>query len=297
MSEQFGPQEWITIGGSTSPNRRVTLEAFSRANGKPIDELWTLLMKKELDPYKAADNMVKARLMEGLARSTVGMERGFVKQFYEACEIPFKKDLFKRRVTRVPNVTESEPGTLSEDEIRVLFTILEPEWQAMISFLISTGCRIGEAFTVKTGDVDTSKVPVWVKFSAGHTKTNKFRYSFLSSETYQLMRTRLARGKANEMVFDFLKPSSFYNNLRRRLKRVQLTKPVQVGEKDQITKWTVHPHTFRSINKAISNRAGFDPYWTEKLVGHETVQAHYASYEEMAESWLVKVDPKMRFLA
>jgi integrase len=294
MSEQFGPQEWITIGGSTSTNRRLTLEAFSRANGKPIDELWTLLRKGELDPYSAANKMIIDRLKEGLARSTVGMERGFIKNFYEACEIPFKKDLFKRRVTKVPNVTESEPGTLSEDEIRVLFTILEPEWQAMISFAISVGCRPGELFTVKTSDLDLSKNPVYVKFSAGHTKTNKFRYSFLATETIKLVKPAL--GKPNDLVFDFLKPSSFYNCLRSRLKRVQLTKPVQVGEKDQITKWTVHPHTFRSINKAISNRAGFDPFWTEKLVGHETVQAHYASYEEMAESWLAKVDPRMRFL-
>ncbi len=298
MAEVFGPEQWVQLGGSTSKLRRRTLEEFSKANGKPINELFNLLKKGELDPYRAADNLVRMRLDQGRARGVVGMERGFIEHFYRSVEIPYKEDLYKLRVTRVPHVTESDPGSLNHEELTTLIGSVETTWQGLLSFLVSTGCRIGEAFTTRDRDIDLDKNPVQVKFSAGRTKTNKFRRSYVSSETVSLLKT-ISR-TPEDLLFTFLKPTSFYNCLRTRLLKSGLTKPVQVGEKEQIVKWTVHPHTFRNINLAITKGAGYPPDWAEILGGHSMgTQQHYFDIDGEQErgKWLELVEPKLRFLA
>ncbi len=295
--EVFGPEQWVQLGGSNSKLRRRTLEEFSKANGRSIEELFSLLKKGELDPYTAADNMVQMRLDQGRARGVVGMERGFIEHFYRALEIPYKEDLYKLRVTRVPHVTESEPRSLNHEQLTILVGSVEPTWQALLSFLISTGCRIGEAFTTRGRDLDLEKNPVQVKFSAGRTKTNKFRRSYLSSEAVTLVKP-ISR-TPEDFLFQFVKPSSLYNCLRTRLLKSGLTKPVQVGENEQIVKWTVHPHSFRTINLAITKGTGYPPDWAEILVGHDMgTRQHYFDIDGEQErgKWLELVEPKLRFI-
>jgi len=84
---------------------------------------------------------------------------------------------------KVDLILLTEKEGLERDQIKSLLEKASPKYRAIISILLSTGCRIGELVSIRVKNVYFNKVPARVKFLAINTRTKKTRQAFLSSET------------------------------------------------------------------------------------------------------------------
>jgi len=296
--ESYDPQQWVQQGPSESTrnNRRATLIWWSKANNSAEPKaLVSEIRSGKVDAYDAAKKMVELMLDRGQARSTTSLARSRLKLFYSYADFPFKEAQYEKRVPPVQNITETEQEELSPDQLKTLMTYLkkEPLLQAFFSFLISTGCQLGEALEVRVSDIDFDKIPARVQFSRGKTKDH--RYSFLSSETIKLLRNSLGpKPDPGSKIFPLGNPNGAYSVLNTRLRNAGLAKQIRVGEKKQIGRWSVSPRTFRSANLGFATKADYRESWAKYLVGKKAI--FDGSLDELAESWQKKVEPLMRFL-
>ena len=294
--ETYGPREWIQLAGSESvkATRTLALKWWALGSGFPDPEPLFSMVKNGEDPYSTANRMVEKLLEEKKRNGTILLLRGKVKEFYKFADIPFKEDLYERRVKRVKKLMPM-PGHIDPERVPELFRISPLGLQALFAFLISTGCRIGDALKVRVQDIQFGQMPGRVLFYADQTKTGEPRVSFLTTRTLALLKEWLLEqyGKgvalSEEQVFAPLhSEDNAYHRIMPYLKKAELT---EIGHDG---KWTVHPHTFRTFNLNQAKKAGYDRDWAETLVGHNIgVQAHYQDIEEMAGSWLEKVEPRL----
>jgi len=295
--EQYGPREWISLASSESVKRTRTLALkwWSLGSGFPQPEpLFAMVRSYGEDPYSAANRMVEKLIEEKKRNGTILLLRGKIKEFYKFADIPFKEDLYERRVRKVRKLMPM-PGHIDPARVPELFKISPLGLQALFAFMISTGCRIGDALKVRLEDIQFGQMPGRVQFYADQTKTGEPRISFLTTRTLALLRTWLVgkedrgRGPGDQPIFGFFKTEdNAYHRIMPYLRKAGLT---QIGHDG---KWTVHPHTFRTFNLNQAKKAGYDHDWAEMLVGHNIgVQAHYQDIEEMAGSWLEKVEPRL----
>jgi len=294
--ETYGPREWIALASSESVKRTRTLALkwWALGSGYPSPEPVFGMVKAGEDPYSAANRMVEKLIEEKKRNGTILLLRGKIKEFYKFADIPFKEDLYERRVRKVKKLMPM-PGHIDPARVPELFRISPLGLQALFAFMISTGCRIGDALKVRLEDIDFKQKPGRVSFYADQTKTGEPRVSFLTTRTLNLLRTWLVgkedrgQGPGQDPIFAFFKTEdNAYHRIMPYLKKTGLT---QIGHDG---KWTVHPHTFRTFNLNQAKKAGYDRDWAEMLVGHNIgVQAHYQDIEEMAGSWLEKVEPRL----
>jgi len=288
--EQYGPREWISLASSNSvkATRTLALKWWALGSGFPNPEPVFSMVKAGEDPYSAANRMVEKLIEEKKRNGTILVLRGKIKEFYKFADIPFKEDLYERRVKKVRKLMPM-PGHIDPARVPELFKISPLGLQALFAFLISTGCRIGDAMKVRFEDINFNQKPGRVSFYADQTKTGEPRISFLTARALGLLRTWLYQGSGKDPIFGFFQTEdNAYHRIMPYLKKAGLT---QIGHDG---KWTVHPHTFRTFNLNQSKKAGYDRDWAEMLVGHNIgVQAHYQDIEEMAGSWLEKVEPRL----
>jgi len=216
--ETYGPHEWVQNANSESENdnRELCLRWWTKANeSNDPTILWGEVRRREQDPYVAADRMVKRLIGEGKRPNTVVLLRGKIKEFYRFADIPFKEDLFERRVKRVKGV-KREPGPVTNEQLSAFFGTAPPAIAAFCHFLLSTGCDIGEAFQVQVKDIEWNTKPARVKFYSDKSKSGVGRTSFLSSETVMFLRKSLGINPASETrLFGSLKTKdNAYHRIR-----------------------------------------------------------------------------------
>jgi len=289
--EQYGPREWISLASSESvkATRTLALKWWALGSGFPNPEPVFSMVKAGEDPYSAANRMVEKLIEEKKRNGTILLLRGKIKEFYKFADIPFKEDLYERRVKKVRKLMPM-PGHIDPARVPELFKISPLGLQALFAFMISTGCRIGDALKVRLEDINFLTKPGRVSFYADQTKTGEPRISFLTTRTLELLQKfyRGATDFSTPLFSFFHSEDNAYHRIMPYLKRAGLT---QIGHDG---KWTVHPHTFRTFNLNQSKKAGYDRDWAEMLVGHNIgVQSHYQDIEEMAGSWLEKVEPRL----
>lgn len=314
LDDTFTPDQWIKLGGSTSNRRRYVLRDMVIANHElRVEDLITRLVKGNLNPLRAAELTRQMWMAEGewqgdrepRARSSASQELALIKQFYNAFEIPYKKDLWKSRVGKIHMQVEQHAGEHAlnwENCKRFLLSLKdEPGWQALVHFMLDTGCRKGEAIGTRWKDLLGSYAegcPERVEFL--HTKNGEARKSFISSETSRLLGRVKGVGNRglDKPVFDFTTYNSFYHGLNLRLRRAGLTKQVQVGEEEQLTRWEVYPHVLRATHEGLVMSTDYNERWKEYLMGHmdATLRAYFP-WEEAGKKWMRLVDPRLRFLS
>lgn len=301
LTGSYGPQDWLAIAKTKSQSllsvRTSALAWWAKANGFQDPELLFSLVKRgEQDPYQAAKKMVD--LLTGQrAKTTTNTYRSELQTFYKFAAISFKEELFEAYVPAPINQASNSAKRLTKEELRVLLEALELPWQALVEFLLNTGWRISEPFNVNVDDISWDLKPARVHIPAldeeGNptNKTRKDLNGFLSTEAVRVLREWNQQKKGP--LFPDMNRDKAYYHIMQGLRRLNLTQ-----RKGYLNKFTVHPHTFRSLNLAFVKRWGFDADWAEALASHEVgVKLSYDILDEMAEEWLVKVEPNMRFLA
>lgn len=298
---EYQPKEWVGLGNSqsTKNKREWVLEWISKANSLPIDQIAQGLVSGQLDPYRVANQTGTLMRNNQKARGSISGLLGLIPLFYEFIGVPYKRELFKVRVSIPEDVAESQKKSFTYEEVGQIIRSADPELQAITSFHVSVGGREQEMFELRVRDVDFTTSPATVTFHGGKTKTGRTRLSFLSSETVGLLKKYLGdKPDPDRQLFQGWNGNTYYYKLMQLLKRLGITKRVTVGEYDQLSKFSHTPHSMRGTNLGITKRTGFPPDWAEILTGHATkVQKAYGDVlTDLGPEWQKLVEPRMRFL-
>jgi len=101
-------------------------------------------------------------------------------------------------------ISRGRVRALSKDEEQKLLEALDEPYKRFASFLLYTGCRVGEAMALQWTDVDDDRVTFW------HTKTNKPRSVPLTIKTKATITTlRAERQPKDKLVFTNIVYSTF----------------------------------------------------------------------------------------
>jgi integrase len=139
--------------------------------------------------------------------------------------------------------------------------------------------------------------PAFTEEGEAANKTMKEHFSFLSGEAVQVIQEHIKRYhlKPDDLLLpvDVKMPRMWaYNKIMRALKALKLTE-----RSGYLDRYTVHPHSFRSMKTSTEKRLGYTEEYAESTTGHSVgVRKAYEELEEMAEEWMLKVEPTLRFL-
>ena len=225
----------------------------------------------ELDPYKALEKYVSALAGRGLAPKTIRgyltATRGLLR--HEGIKLD---DYEVRLKVGVPPDIESSLDRIPTRELRLLLMNSDPRTRALISLLATSGLRIGEASTLRLGNVDLDREKVTVM--ALKTKSRATRISFISTETARLLRDYLRQriNHKDEWLFpDKYNPqkpagrSALYQLIRRTLTRTGLRSKLDPDSR----MYELNPHAFRKYFFTKLIGAGVDRGVAEYLMGHK----------------------------
>ncbi len=77
----------------------------------------------------------------------------------------------------------TQVNVLSQDDIKSLMNHADIKMKALISFLISSGCRVGEVLELYIDDIELDESPVRVHISGSISKTGNQRTTFINEES------------------------------------------------------------------------------------------------------------------
>src|SRR2546426_11369815 len=130
---------------------------------------------------------------KGSSGTTISGHSHKVVKLYRYLKLPVDAEDLKETVRKVDSVSVTDDRNLTRPEIRRTLIHGNPKQKALVSFLVSTGARLGEAVQVRIHDIDFNKKPAVVYFPARETKTKRKRFSFLNSEFVEALKAHIAK--------------------------------------------------------------------------------------------------------
>jgi len=285
-----------------------------------VDRGVSTLRSGKLDIYKSINAMVLYMEKRGSSGTTISGHTHKVVKLYRYLKLPIDEDDLKETVRKVDSVSVTDDRNLTRPEIRRTLIHGNTKQKALVSFLVSTGARLGEAVQVRIRDIDFNKKPAVVYFPARKTKTKRKRFSFLSSECVELLKTQIKDDcipRKSEWLFPgwipgqerhsqadkHISPSSAYLQVRNVFALAGLVPPVGQHKNARAGGKTgahldYHPHVLRSTSLEIAKSAGYPTDWAEYIVGHNlgTQESYLPSEDKMAEEWLKRCEKNFCFL-
>lgn len=192
---------------------------------------------------------------------------------------PKKLKLIKQKLPRAKPITKKEKG-MSPEIIRDIIAHLDIHYEAVLLTLMSSGMRIGEICSITFDDIDLSSDPVRVNIRDEITKTRTERFTFISAEAADMIRSWLKERDAwllkvsqksknlgkpkpitDDRVFPF-SPCAVNQAFNRALKASGYY------ETSGNNRATIHPHLFRGYFISKLHTAGMTPNIVEMLAGH-----------------------------
>ncbi len=278
------------------------------------------LRSGKLDIYKSINAMVLFMEKKGSSGTTISGHTHKIVKLYRYLKLPVDAEDLKETVRKVDSVSVTDDRNLTRPEIRKTLIHGNPKQKALVSFLVCTGARLGEAVQVRLRDIDFSKRPVVVYFPARKTKTKRKRFSFISSECVELLtahiKNEVIRMKS-EWLFPgwvpgttrttqadkHISPSSAYLQIRNVFALAGLVPPAGQTKNKRAGSKTgahleYHPHVLRSTSLEIAKSAGYPTDWAEYIVGHNlgTQESYLPNEDKMAEEWLKRCEKSFCFL-
>ncbi len=158
-----------------------------------------------LDIYQSINTMIDSMQKRGASPSTIFRHKFKLVKLFRFLKLEIDEDDLKQAVRPVDSSRVTDDKQPTRQQVHDMLVQGTTKQKALISFLVCTGARVGEAVQVKLSDIEFDKKPVIVRFPARKTKTARKRYAFLSSECVQLLKTHIAdrdRIRRSEWLFE-----------------------------------------------------------------------------------------------
>ena len=171
---------------STAGQYNSTLLKFERyllqEHNKNLDSLILKLKRKLSDPYDILTSYCIYLKSQNLSNLTLKNHIGIVKNFLEFNDVEISPRKFRLKL-RLPKIVTKHKEALSKDEIvDILNACSNIRLKTFVMFLASTGCRAGEATSIRLRDLDFNRKPSRIFIRGEYTKTKTDRVIFLTDE-------------------------------------------------------------------------------------------------------------------
>ncbi len=148
--------------------------------------------KNPRDPYQDLIGFT-GTLNGSIAPKTINVKVVAVKEWLSHNRIELRTGDMKRIRRKMPRVRAiTQEVVFTKEILRKILSHMDIRGKAITLFLLSTGCRIGEAICIKERDVDLNVIPARVYIPAEITKTDQPRTVFLSDEAREALKTFLS---------------------------------------------------------------------------------------------------------
>ena len=154
-----------------------------------LDSIVSKLTQRVLDPYEILTSYCIDLQTRNISNLTIKHRIVTAKNFLEYNDVEIIPRKFSLKV-RLPRTVKKNIEALSKEEvIDILNVCSDIRLKTFVMFLASTGCRAGEAASIRFIDLDFSSQPSKVYIRGEHTKTKTDRVVFLTDELVQQLKS------------------------------------------------------------------------------------------------------------
>ena len=280
------------------PAKTLTATENTRASFQGNFDKWILPALGDIKLPEITSPQISALLLEmqsqGKANATVvkvyTILNGLFKMAYLSDMIDRNPmDKVPRPKPRKDETKPQAPKAYTPEEVRAILKALEGEpikWQALISLLIDTGARRGEALGLQWEDVNFQEKTVLIKRNLCYTpdkgiyldvpKNGQSRVVDLGEDTLELLR-QLHEGQVAGAAFVFTRDNS--------VEPMHPTSPThyfcQFAKRHGIPDF--HPHKLRHTFASVAITAGADVASVSEALGHSDTAVTLRMYTHASE--------------
>src|SRR2546425_12574536 len=122
------------------------------------------LRKGTIDIYQSINAMIDAMQDRGAAASTIFGHKFKLVKLFRFLKLEIDEDDLKQAVRPVDSSRVTDDKQPTRQQVHHMLVQGTTKQKALISFLVCTGARVGEAVQVKLSDIEFDKKPVVVRF-------------------------------------------------------------------------------------------------------------------------------------
>jgi len=154
--------------------------------------------------YDSLDSFVAWLDRKKIKPKTIADYMSAVRKFLNYIGMEVDPTTFKAKVI-MPKVTKIADEPLTINDVRLLLTKgrPNPKLRGLILTLLSSGMRIGEALSVKVGDLNLESNPAEVSIKAAYAKTRVGRVSYVSDEAKDVLKEVVKDSPKESLVFEY----------------------------------------------------------------------------------------------
>ena len=243
------------VAKAVAGRSKKTIEQYARAVRKFIGFVNKQLLEVTADDFRAY--LAHRMIDDGIRGITLVNERSFISTFYDwavSAELIMRNPI--RMVDQV-KILKKPKQAFSEREIEKLRAACKnPKERAIIETLLSTACRVSELLSIKTCDIDGSRIMICGK-------GNKYAPVYLNSKATYAIETYInSRTDNSPYLFPGRKTTATSASIQKTLKLI--------GERAGVA--NVHPHRFRRTAATMALRHGMSIEMVSKMLRHEKLQ-------------------------
>lgn len=258
------------VAKGTLYNYSLELSKFDIFFNKPISTINSMDIRTYM-----------AHISEGRMASTINSKMVPIRDFFNWCQN--EEYIIANPTKKIKTMKEAkrERIPLTEEQVEILRDgLLSRRDKAIIEFLLSTGCRVGELINVKINEIDWNKMSLLV---IG--KGDKQRKVFFNERTKVCIKKYLKTrdGNSEYLFCGVRKP---FSNLGTRgiqsiINKIELKSDLSIN---------LHPHIFRHTFATRALSSGMPLEVVQVLLGHETIDTTriYAKVKETNIEYMYK---------
>jgi len=262
--------------------------AFCRSCSKDPDGLvQTLSEAPQPELVAEVQAFVNRLLEEGKAPKTIHAYLSGVKGFLEINNIEMPAAW--RRVRKPRVYVRSIDRAPTFEELRRVYAYADLDTRALLLFMLSSGCRIGEALSIRRDDLQDEAGVHRVRIRPEIAKDRTGRYTFITSEASGAVKAYL-KTHDSPNVFPLARTDAYHKLTRAFEKGIEVRK--SEGRRD------IHPHSLRKLFFTTALKV-LGRELAEALMGHKQYldQAYRRLTEEELAAYYAQLEPSLTLLA
>jgi integrase len=292
--------------------------------GQNLDTIIEKLKQQKMNPYEILISFCAHLSPQNLSTLTTKYHVITAKNFLEFNDIEISPRKFKLKV-KLPKIVRRNKEALSKEEIiDILNACSNIRLKTYVMFLASTGCRAGEATSIRLKDVQFDRQPATIFLRGEYTKTKNDRVVFLTDELVHQLKSwiefkyrrrricsidkitgipvshyRTPNRNEHDLIFasrnlSKVKIMSIYIDLCHMFERTLDRMGKGEREEGNYSRRKITLHSFRRFVKTTISDLGYQDF-SEFILGH-TGSAYWRKKDSEKAELFRKIEPYLTYL-